>query len=292
MIVAVPAATAVTSPEEFTVAIAALLVVQVMFLLVALDGATVAVSCCTPVLPIVADVLDKVTPVTAIGAVLTVMALDAVLPPSCVVTVMVQVPAATPVTTPVVLTVAIAELLVDQVTFLFVALDGVMVAVSCVVAPTFTDAEVGDTDTPVTATLPDPVVTVTLSKVAVFSKVLLCAVTARPTCTADAMVIVVAAPTCVQVVPLVETKLVNTLPTLTSLTQYGAVPAGPAVWLLAAPVLNLFWKASPFPEVTAVKAWAEFAAVVSRTITPAFAHGSVLPSVTTRAVIVTSPVTG
>ena len=60
------------------------------------------------------------------------------------------VPAATPVTTPKVLTVATELLLEDQVMFLFVALDGATVAVSCWVDPTTTEADAGVTLTPVT----------------------------------------------------------------------------------------------------------------------------------------------
>ena len=83
----------------------------------------------------------------------TVTALVAVFDPSTVVTVMVAVPAATPVTTPAELTVAIDDALDVQVTFLFVALLGVTVAVKVVVPPTAIDAVVGLTDTPVTATI-------------------------------------------------------------------------------------------------------------------------------------------
>lgn len=61
-------------------------------------------------------------------------------------------PLATPVTTPRLLTVAMAGLLEDQVTVLLVALAGRTVAVSRVVAPTFTVAVVGATVTPVGGT--------------------------------------------------------------------------------------------------------------------------------------------
>ena len=66
------------------------------------------------------------------------------------VTVIVVVPAVTAVTNPVELTVAIAVLLDDQVTFLFVAVVGATVAVSCVVAPVVMLAVGGVTLTPVT----------------------------------------------------------------------------------------------------------------------------------------------
>jgi hypothetical protein len=61
-----------------------------------------------------------------------------------------------PVTNPLALTVATAVLELDQVTVLLVALSGATVAVSCVVAPTAMDADVGVTLTPVTATVAPP----------------------------------------------------------------------------------------------------------------------------------------
>ena len=54
----------------------------------------------------------------------------AVLPPSAVVTVIVEIPAATAVTTPLLLTVATPVLLDDQLTDWFVAFEGDTVAVS------------------------------------------------------------------------------------------------------------------------------------------------------------------
>jgi hypothetical protein len=77
--------------------------------------------------------------------------LVAVLLPSWVVTVIVADPPPTAVTSPVVFTVATDVLLDDHVTFLFVAFAGVTVAVSCIVAFTFTVDDVGVTETPVTA---------------------------------------------------------------------------------------------------------------------------------------------
>ena len=84
---------------------------------------------------------------------MTVTALAASKPPSAVVTVMVALPADTPVTTPEGFTVAIPLSLDNQVTLLLVASSGKTAAVSIVVAPTSTDALVGLTDTPVTATV-------------------------------------------------------------------------------------------------------------------------------------------
>jgi hypothetical protein len=154
VIVADPDATAVTRPDPFTVATAVLFELQLTVLFVAFDGDTVAVSCCVPPTFRLAVVGDTLTPVTATVPTLTVIADVAVLLPSCVVTVIVAVPCATPLTNPLALTVATEVLLELQLTVLFVAFDGDTVAVNCVVEPTFTDAVVGDTLTPVTATVP------------------------------------------------------------------------------------------------------------------------------------------
>ncbi len=148
VMVAVPAATAVTRPAVLTVATAVLLLLHVTFLLVALAGATVAVNCCVEPIFTVAVVGLTVTPVTTTGV--TVMALVAVLLPSCVVTVIVAVPTATAVTKPAVLTVATEALLLLHVTFVLVALAGATVAVNWVVEPITMDADVGLTVTPVT----------------------------------------------------------------------------------------------------------------------------------------------
>ncbi len=150
VIVAVPVATPVTRPVELTVATAVLLEVQVTFLLDAFDGDTVAVSCCVWFAKIDAVVGLTVTPVVA--TTVTVMAEVAVFPPSCVVTVIVAVPAAMPLTSPEELTVATEALLDDHVTFLLVAFAGATVAVSWVLLFTATLAVVGLTVTPVTAT--------------------------------------------------------------------------------------------------------------------------------------------
>ena len=131
VIVAVPDATAVTFPEVETVATLVLLLLQVTFLFVALLGATVAVSVSVAFGANVSVVLFRLTPVT--GTV-TVTEHVAVLLPSAVVTVIVAVPAAMAVTKPDVETVATDVLLLFQVTFLFVALEGETVAVSVSVA--------------------------------------------------------------------------------------------------------------------------------------------------------------
>ena len=151
VMVAEPAATAVTSPVVLTVAIDVLFDDQVTAWLVALEGETVAVSCCVAPATMEAVVGLTVTPVTAIGE--TVTAHVAVLPPSWVVTVIVAEPAATAVTKPVELTVATAVLPDDQVTAWLVAFEGAIVAVNCCVAPAVASvAVVGLTVTPVTDT--------------------------------------------------------------------------------------------------------------------------------------------
>jgi hypothetical protein len=76
-------------------------------------------------------VLSRLTPVTDMGPVVTVIAEVAVKPLSAVVTVIVAVPTATPVTRPVELTVATVLALLDQVRAVLVALVGANVAASC-----------------------------------------------------------------------------------------------------------------------------------------------------------------
>ena len=130
VMVAVPAALAVTTPEDDTVATDVLLDDQVTDLSVALEGVTVAVSVSVSPTVMERDDLFRLTPVTEIVCALTVTVHVAFLPPSFVVTVMVAVPAAFAVTTPEEDTVATDVLLDDQVTDLSVALEGVTVAVS------------------------------------------------------------------------------------------------------------------------------------------------------------------
>ena len=77
----------------------------------------------------------------------------AVLPPSAVVAVMIAVPSAIPVTLPVLSTVATEVSLLLQATFLLVAFAGVTVAVSCVVLPVSTVADVLSSEIPVTPTM-------------------------------------------------------------------------------------------------------------------------------------------
>lgn len=130
VIVAEPAALAVTTPDEDTVATEVLFEDQVTDLSVASDGETVAVSVWVSPTVMDSDVLFKLTPVTEIVCALTVTEQLAFFEPSFVVTVIVAVPALTAVTTPEEETVATEVLLEDQVTDLFEALEGETVAVN------------------------------------------------------------------------------------------------------------------------------------------------------------------
>lgn len=145
VMVAEPAAFAVTTPEDETVATDVLLDDHVTALLEALEGETVAVS--VPVVPAVKDilVLFRETPVTETVPALTVTEHVAVLPPSDVVHVIVADPADLAVTVPSEETVATEVLLDDHVTALLVALLGETVGVSSYVSPAVNDNDVGDT---------------------------------------------------------------------------------------------------------------------------------------------------
>ena len=148
VIVAVPAAFAVTKPEDETVATDVLLEDHVTDLSVALDGVTVADNVWVSPTVIVRLVWLRLTPVTAIG--FTVTEQVAVFFPSSVVAVMTTVPTFTADTFPFESTVATLELELDQVTFLLVAFEGVTVAVNLSVPPINRDSDVLFNDTPVT----------------------------------------------------------------------------------------------------------------------------------------------
>ena len=136
VIVAVPLATAVTTPVLLTVATDVLLLAHVTFLLVALAGVTVAVSMdVCPAAVSVSEVLFSEMPVAGIGILTITVHCAERFVPSAVVAVIVAVPLAIAVTTPVLLTVATVVLLLAHVTFLFVALAGVTVAISVDVCP-------------------------------------------------------------------------------------------------------------------------------------------------------------
>ena len=165
VIVAEPAAFAVTTPEEETVTTEVLLDDHVTDLSVAFDGVTVAVKVCVSPTVIDNDVLFRLTPVTDTVAAFTVTAHVAVLAPSFVVTVIVAVPAAFAVTTPLEDTVATVVLLDFHVTDLSVAFDGNTVAVKVSVSLTVMERELLFRLTPVTETFAAWTVTV---QVAVF----------------------------------------------------------------------------------------------------------------------------
>jgi len=153
--VAVPAATPVTVPL-LTVAMPVSLLLQVTFLFVALAGAIVYARVSVPLRETVVEVLFNETPVTGTS---TVTVHVAVMPPSCVTTNMAVLPAATPVTVPL-LTVAMAVLLLNQVTFLLVALAGAIVAVKVSGVPKLIVVEFLFNETPVTGIASDCTVTV------------------------------------------------------------------------------------------------------------------------------------
>jgi hypothetical protein len=147
VIVAVPRDTPRTEPIDETVAIAVLLLDQVISLLVAFDGRTVAAN---EELVLRFTVSVVLLSVTLVGTSITVILREAVYPPSAVRTVIVALPLATPETSPELFTVAIPVLLLDQVTVLLAAEDGCTFAVSCRVAPTFTEFVEEEMLTPVT----------------------------------------------------------------------------------------------------------------------------------------------
>jgi len=153
VIVAVPGATAVTTPAVLTVAIAALLVPHVTFRLVAFAGSTVGTrAVVAPTTRLAADGATTTLVTKIAGAASTCTVLVAVCKPSAVVTIMVAVPGATPVTTPAVDTVATAGLVVFQATARLVALAGCTVANSACGTPTVTVVTAGAKVTLLTGT--------------------------------------------------------------------------------------------------------------------------------------------
>jgi hypothetical protein len=152
VIVAVPTDIPVTTPLVLTVATAELLVLQIIFLLLALLGEIVAVKDVVVPMPVLAFTGLRVIPVTGTLTMITVIAEVAVKPPSTVVAFIVALPALTPETTPLALTVAMAVLPETQVTPLFVALLGATVAVRVVVEPAATVIVTGEIVIPVTGT--------------------------------------------------------------------------------------------------------------------------------------------
>ena len=151
-ITAVPADLAVTTPELLTEATEELEDVQVTVLFVALEGVTVAVRVAVSPTARLRVLGVTVTPVGRISLAATVTLQVAVFP-LLVVAVMTALPAATATTLPSLSTVATLSALELQVTVLFVALEGVTVAVRVADSPTVRSREVGETVTPVGATV-------------------------------------------------------------------------------------------------------------------------------------------
>src|SRR5581483_2569630 len=125
-------------------------------------------------------------------------------------------------------------------------------------------------------------------KVAVFSVLLSCDVTAKPTSTLASRASVNCA-NCVHVVPSDEARAVNVLPLRTSLSQYGAVTHGPLWIAVDPPAVARSCAFIPAPGVMNAKTLRAFAAVDSRIITPAFAQPLVLPIEVRLASTVQSP---
>jgi hypothetical protein len=161
--VALPADIAVTVPVDDTNATAVLLLFHDTFLLVALEGKTLALSVSLP--PTVNDILDllRLTPVTEMALLpVTVTEQVAVLLPSVVITVTVALPADIPITSPVDDTEATAELLLLHNTTLFAASDGETVAVKVSMPPTAIESALLLRDTSLTAIAVVEMVTVAL----------------------------------------------------------------------------------------------------------------------------------
>ena len=142
VIVAVPFATALMLPFESTVAALVLLLFQVTALLLALEGAAVAVRAKDLFLIRVREVLFKVSFVTGCFTV-TVQEAESLLP-SFVVAVIVVVPFATAFTLPFASTVTIFVLLLFQLTLLSVASPGRTTFFSTVVSPVLSVIEVSE----------------------------------------------------------------------------------------------------------------------------------------------------
>jgi hypothetical protein len=129
------------------------------------------------------------------------------------------------------------------------------------------------------------------SKVPVASRLVSWLLTANPTSAFDGRAMV-ALPTVVHVDPFADTDAVITLPVLVSRTHRGAVPVPPAVLADVLPSVARRWKARPLPADTSMKAWAAFAAVDPRIMTPTFVHASAPVIEATSAVMLASPLIG
>lgn len=149
---ALPAATAVTRPVEFTVATALLSLVHETCCEALLPTFTVALSCAF--CPTVSDDVPGVTLTEFTMAVASIRIFDDVaflVASNTDVAVMDTDPGDTAVTSPVLLTVAIALLLLVHVTAVDAPPTAVTVAVSCDVVPTINAAGAADSTTDVTA---------------------------------------------------------------------------------------------------------------------------------------------
>ena len=153
MIVALPAATAVTLPAS-TVATSVLLEVQAVAATLASVGSTVAVSVSSSPVCRARVVLLSVTDVTGMRFSSTVTTQVAVFEPSSVVTVMVAVPTALAVTLPFwsISTTSLPASSTLQVMFLLVASSGATVATKVSVSPSLSVSVVLFSVTPVTDT--------------------------------------------------------------------------------------------------------------------------------------------
>lgn len=157
VIVAVPAFFAVTSPSEDTVATEVLFDDHVTSLLDALEGLTVAIN--HVVSPTVMERLEGESVTLVTGTDFTVIEHVAVLPPSAVLTVIVAEPTLLAVIVPSEATKATSGLLDVHVTSLFVAFEGLTVAVRLEVSPLLIVREERLRDTPVTEMVLDFTVT-------------------------------------------------------------------------------------------------------------------------------------
>src|SRR4051794_30767458 len=99
-------------------------------------------------------------------------------------------------------------------------------------------------------------------------------------------------PSAVQFVPSAERDPVNMFPTRCTFTQYGGVSPPVKTFEDPLPVLSRHANSMPFVGVSAHVAWAEFAASVSRIITPTLAFVPVLSRLATLATIEQSLVAG
>lgn len=150
VMVAVPPETALTLPFESTVATFVLELDHDTRLLVALEGATVAVNVSLPPTSIVNDDLFKLTLDTETGS--TVKTHDAVFPPSSVVAIITEVPTLIADTFPFESTIATLLSELDHDTFLLVAFEGIIVGVSFSVPPIVNVKNALFSDIPVTKT--------------------------------------------------------------------------------------------------------------------------------------------